>query len=350
MVAQRLHTENSAASTIQINMPSPSFSELFAQDKPLLVLAPMQDITGVDFLRIIHSYGGADLYFTEYFRVHRDSKPDKDILKSVDANPTGRPILAQMIGRDTSALVRTAMLLEKYPVAGIDFNLGCPAPIVCRKNAGGALLRDLPHVADIMHALRAALKTRLTLKTRIGYYSPEEWEKFLPFLKVLPLDAVTIHGRTVREGYSAPVHYDKIAEAVRELSCPVIANGEIRSADKAIEVWKSTGAAGIMVGRGAILNPWIFRQIRERLHGTAVFLPSFRDLYKYIERIYSETRIPGMGDKTHVSKIKKIAGFISCGLESRPSFHAQLMRAETPCDFFRACGDALSSDEPCFIP
>lgn len=98
----------------------------------------MQDVTDLPFMRLMARYGGPDLYVTEYFRVTTDSKLDATILKSITEHDTGRPVIAQMIGQEIPALVRTAQMLEKHPVAGIDLNLGCPAPIVCRKDAGGA--------------------------------------------------------------------------------------------------------------------------------------------------------------------------------------------------------------------
>src|SRR6185436_18043358 len=107
-------------------------------------LAPMQDVTTLVFWRLTARYGGADVYFTEYFRVHPDSRLEKDILESITDNPTGRPVAGQMIGNDIPSLVRTARELQRHPVAAIDLNLGCPAPIVYRKCAGGGLLRDLP--------------------------------------------------------------------------------------------------------------------------------------------------------------------------------------------------------------
>jgi tRNA-dihydrouridine synthase B len=93
-------------------------------------------------MRVIARYGGPDAYWTEYFRVHGDSRPEKWILESITQNPTGRPVVAQLIGNDIPALVRTVKELQKYPVAAIDLNLGCPAPIVYRKCAGGGLLRE----------------------------------------------------------------------------------------------------------------------------------------------------------------------------------------------------------------
>ena len=110
--------------------------KLLKQPGPVLALAPMQDVTDLPFMRLMAQFGGADLYFTEYFRVHVTSCLDKPILRSITENPTGRPIIAQMIGNDIPALVRSARALQQYPIAGVDLNLGCPAPVVYRKCAG----------------------------------------------------------------------------------------------------------------------------------------------------------------------------------------------------------------------
>ena len=108
--------------------------------EPILALAPMQDVTDLPFWKLMAKYGGADLYFTEYFRVHATSNLDKNILRSITENPTGKPAIAQMIGNDIPSLVRTARELQQYPIAAVDLNLGCPAPVVYRKCAGGGLL------------------------------------------------------------------------------------------------------------------------------------------------------------------------------------------------------------------
>jgi len=97
----------------------------------------MQDVTTIDFMRVVARYGGPDVYWTEFFRVHGDSRPEKWILDSITKNPTGRPVIAQMIGNDIPALVRNAKLLQQYPVAAIDLNLGCPRRL-CIANARAA--------------------------------------------------------------------------------------------------------------------------------------------------------------------------------------------------------------------
>src|SRR5258706_11160859 len=141
---------------------------------PILALAPMQDVTDLPFWKLMSAYGGADVYYTEYFRVHSTSHLEKYILASITENPTGRPVIAQMIGNDIPALVKTARELQEYPIVAVDLNLGCPAPVVYRKCAGGGLLREPKRVDGILGARRDAGNTKLTVKTGPGF-EPPEW-------------------------------------------------------------------------------------------------------------------------------------------------------------------------------
>src|SRR5207244_190293 len=128
--------------------------------------------------KLMTGYGGADLYFTEYFRVHATSNLDKNILRSITENPTGKPAIAQMIGNDIPSLVRTARELQQYPIAAVDLNLGCPAPIVYRKCAGGGLLREPARVDAILGALRDAVKIKFTVKTRLGFDAVDGFDEW----------------------------------------------------------------------------------------------------------------------------------------------------------------------------
>src|SRR5437660_8592579 len=147
---------------------------------PILALAPMQDVTDLPCWKLMTYYGGADVYFTEYFRVHGTSNLEHWILKSITDNPTGRPVIAQMIGNDIPSLVRTARELQQYPIVAVDLNLGCPAPVVYRKCAGGGLLREPRRVDAILGALRDAVTIKVTVNTRLGFASSDVFEQLLP--------------------------------------------------------------------------------------------------------------------------------------------------------------------------
>src|SRR5580693_5928696 len=140
--------------------------QLLLGARPLLALAPMQDVTDLPFWKLMTDYGGADVYYTEFFRVHAVSHLEKYILKSITENPTGRPVVAQMIGNDIPSLVRSARELQEYDIAAVDLNLGCPAPIVYRKCAGGGLLREPGRIDMILGALRDVIQIPFTVKTR----------------------------------------------------------------------------------------------------------------------------------------------------------------------------------------
>ncbi len=311
-----------------------------------LALAPMQDVTDLPFWKLMTAYGGADLYVTEYFRVHPHSRLDPVIVSSITKNPTGRPVVAQMMGNDIPALVRAARELQELPVAAVDLNLGCPVPIVYRKCAGGGLLRDPQRIDAILGALREAVRIPFTVKTRLGFEDSEGFDELLPIFAKHSLDLLTVHGRTVKEMYRSAVHYDFIARAVAAMPCPVLANGNVSSAPKAAEVLALTGARGLMIGRGAIRNPWIFRQIREHRRGAVVFRPCGRDVLGYIHALYEAVCTPDFAEVSQVQKMKKYLNFIGLGVEPTGAFLHAIRRAMTRAEFFRICAEHLDHGEP----
>lgn len=324
--------------------PSETFSALLRSDAPVLALAPMQDVTTLEFMRVIARYGGPEVYWTEYFRVHGDSRPEKWILDSITKNPTGRSVVAQLIGNDIPALVRNAKLLQTFPVAAIDLNLGCPAPVVYRKCAGGGLLRELPRIDAILGALRAAVAVPFTVKTRIGFESPAEFDALLALFAKHPIDLLTVHARTVTQMYRPGVRYDLIAQAVRQLKCPVLANGNIFSAAQAKTLLAETGVRGLMIGRGAIRNPWLFDQIRAELRGEKVKLPTGSDLLAYIHELWDNEITPGVKELAQVQRMKKFTNFIGEGIPGK--FLHDIRRVATTADFWRVCEASLNHDEP----
>lgn len=305
----------------------------------------MQDVTDLPFLRTITAFGGADLYVTEYFRVHIHSRLDPYILRSITENPTGRPIFAQMIGKDPAELVRTAQELKNHPVAGIDLNLGCPAPVVYRKNAGGGLLRQPEQLHELLARLREACDSLpFTVKTRVGFESAREFDDLLAIFRRHSLDLLTIHGRTVRERYQTPVHPERVAQAVQALDCPVMANGNVVNGATGLAYLQATGAAGLMIGRGAIRNPWIFSQLRDLFRGGKARTVKGSMVLEYIGRLYDETarEIPHFIESKHVQKMKKYLVYIVQGFPE--AFEYEIRRAKTKEDFFAICSDFLAHE------
>jgi tRNA-dihydrouridine synthase B len=324
--------------------PHETFLALLGGAAPVLALAPMQDVTTLDFMRVISRYGGPDVYWTEYFRVHGDSRPEKWILQSITENPTGRPVVAQMIGNDIPALVRNAKLLQQFPIAAIDLNLGCPAPIVYRKCAGGGLLREPQRIDAILGALRDAVTIPFTVKTRLGFESAAEFDTLLPVYAKHAIDLLTVHARTVAQMYRPGVRYDLIAAAAKMLPCPVFANGNVHNAQQAVALVAETGARGLMIGRGAIRNPWLFDQIRAQQRGEKITLPTARGLMNYIHELWDSEITPGVPEKAQVQRMKKFMNFVGEGVHE--DFLHQIRRVESSAAFFRVCEDFLSHDGP----
>jgi tRNA-dihydrouridine synthase len=319
---------------------------MLAGPEPMLALAPMQDVTDLLFWNLLVKFGGADVYFTEYFRVHATSRPERHILKSITQNPTGKPVIAQMIGNDIPSLVRTARELQQYPIAGVDLNLGCPAPVVYRKCAGGGLLRAPAQVDAILGALRDTVKLKFSVKSRIGFDSPEVFSRLLPIFAKHSLDLLTVHGRTVKEMYRSEVHYEFIARAVAEVPCPVLANGNVYSAAKAAEVLRDTGARGLMIGRGAIRNPWLFAQIRQYNRGEPVQMPRGNDVLAYVNALYDAVCSPAVRETAQVQKMKKYMNYLGMGVEPSGQFLHQIRRVTTRREFFSICEEFLAHNEP----
>lgn len=317
---------------------------LLRRPAPFLALAPMQEVTDGAFWTTVHEYGGADVYWTEYFRVHASSTPEKRIIEAITGNTTGRPVIAQMIGNDIPELVRTAKVLQQLPVAAIDLNLGCPAPIVYRKCAGGGLLREPERIDAILGALRDAVQIKFTVKTRLGFASIEEFDRLLSIFARHSLDALTVHARTVAQLYRLPVHYDRIRHAVQAMACPVIANGHVYSADQAADVLARTGARGLMIGRAVIRSPWLFNQIRQRLRGEPVTQPTGRDVARYIRQLWDTQARTVAAERAHCDRMKKFLNYLGEGIPG--AFLHRIRRAQTADEFHGICREFLDHDEP----
>jgi tRNA-dihydrouridine synthase len=304
----------------------------------------MQDVTDLAFMQVIAHYGAPDYFFTEFFRVHAQSRPEKHILRSIDENATGRPIFAQLIGEDLHHLARTAEELLRHNVAGIDLNLGCPAPKVYKKNVGGGLLREPAKVGEILRLLRAIVPGRFTVKMRIGFDGTENLDRLLDLVNEHQVDLLSVHGRTVKEMYRSEVHYDFIAHAVSRAQCPVLANGNVTSAGRAAAILAETRAAGVMIGRHAIRSPWIFRQCREQFSGQPVTRISLADVRDYVERLYRATQSPVIPERYHVNKMKKYLNFVGQSVDPDGAFLHDMRRAQTEAELFSLCDRHLLTE------
>ncbi len=321
-------------------MSTPPPAPVVAGTRPS-VLAPMQDVTTTGFLRVIGRKGAPDWFVTEYFRVHESSTLEKHIVDSILNHGTGRPVFAQLIGEDTPHMVRTIQALLALPVAGIDLNMGCPAPKVYRKNVGGGLLRDPAKIDELLGAMRQAIPGRFTVKMRIGFEDQRHFDAILALVAKHQVDLLTVHGRTVKGLYWSEVDYVAIAHAVRSVPCPVIANGDVATADKAQRLTAETGAHGMMMGRHAIRNPWIFRQWREAQQGLPRCTPTLGDVRAYIQELAAECCDQALATEKQAGRLKKFLNFVGLAVDADGRFLHEMRRTETLAQLLGVCDTHL---------
>ena len=311
----------------------------------------MQNVTTHPFIHLINRYGVPDFFFTEFMRVHKHSTLEKHILKSINENETGRPIFAQLIGENLDYLKRTVDLLLPLPIAGIDLNLGCPAPKVYKKNVGGGLLRDPDKIHTILTLLRKVTTKPLSVKMRIGFEDTKHFNTILDSIDDCKADILSIHARTVKEMYRGEPHYQFIGRAVERMNCPVLANGNLTSVRKGIKIMKETRCAGLMIGRSAIRNPWLFRQLREFWQSTAkakngfestpYFRPTLTDVRHYIDDLWTVTEKADSSDWLHVCRMKKFLNFIAQSVDPEGAFIKNMRRVQNGRELFKVCDQFL---------
>ena len=228
---------------------------------PAVILAPMAGVTDRPFRQLCRRLG-AGLAVSEMTTSDpRLWHTEKSRLR-IDHNGEDAPIAVQIAGYDAAMMAAAAAYNVEQGAQIIDINMGCPAKKVCRVDAGSALLKDEALVAAICKAVVAAVDVPVTLKIRTGYDRARR--NAVAIAKIAQdsgIAALTVHGRTREDHYEGQAEYETIAAVKQAVRIPVIANGDVLSPQKATEVLRATGADALMVGRGALGNPWIFKEI-----------------------------------------------------------------------------------------
>ncbi len=229
------------------------------------VLAPMAGVTDLPFRRLCRKLG-AGLVVGEMIAANADLRNTRKSMQRLDHTGEPEPVAIQIAGSEPEALAECARFTVEQGAHIVDINMGCPAKKVCNKAAGSALMKDEGLVKEILHAVVEAVNVPVTLKMRTGW---DVEHKNAPIIAALAQDAgiqsLAVHGRTRACAYRNTVEYDTIRTVKQSVSIPVFANGDITTPQKAVEVMEFTGADGVLIGRAAQGNPWIFRQINEFL-------------------------------------------------------------------------------------
>ncbi|MCH2268639.1 MAG: hypothetical protein DSY41_00590 [Candidatus Poseidoniales archaeon] len=229
-----------------------------------LFLAPMAGITDLAY-RLLARECGADVTVTEFTAASGLTRRDTHSWLKVESDPREQPFIPQIFGGITEEMVQTVELLQDRADV-IDINFGCPAPKVCRNDAGAALLRDPDRVVEMVRACLDVAKVPITVKVRLGTGGgPNTALEVAERLEAEGIERICVHGRTLRQRYSGTADWEQIRDIVEAVDIPVIANGDVVDAATASACLEATGAAGLMIGRGAIGRPTIFHDIKRDL-------------------------------------------------------------------------------------
>ena len=293
-----------------------------------LFLAPMEDVTDIGFRHLCKRYGAAMVY-TEFVSAEALVRSVNATLRKLAISDEERPVGIQIYGRDVDSMVEAARIVEQAKPDVIDINFGCPVKKVAGKGAGAGMLQNIPLLLEITREVVKAVKTPVTVKTRLGWNSEQLVICDLAeALQDCGIQALTIHGRTRAQMYTGDADWTLIGEVKNNprMHIPIIGNGDINSARKAKEAFDRFGVDGIMVGRASFGHPWIFREIKHYLE-TGEELPpmSVRDRVALAKWHLSLS----VGLKGPVTGVLEMRRHLSCYFKGLPDFKETRVRLVT---------------------
>ena len=305
----------------------------FTIDNPL-ALAPMVGVTDKFFRRLCRELG-AGYVVSEMLAADPALRDTQVARRRGDFTGEASPVAVQIAGADPVWMATAARYNVERGAQIIDINMGCPAKKVCNKLAGSALLSHPEQVRAIIEAVVAAVAVPVTLKIRTGP-SPDERNGVViaRLAEACGVAALAVHGRTRADRFRGAAEYDTIRAICAAVDIPVFANGDIESPAKAVEVLRRTGADGLMIGRAAQGNPWIFREVRHYLdHGTALPPPGPGEVRQVMERHLRQLH-RAYGDAIGVRVARKHIGWYLDGRPDSAATRRLLMQAQSPAEQF----------------
>ncbi|MCI5065086.1 tRNA-dihydrouridine synthase family protein [bacterium] len=313
---------------------------------PLLLLAPMEGLTNFHMRELLLEIGGMDIVATEFIRI----TSAKQTLAPILRHDHRTPLQIQLMASESEALSGVIVHLKKKGILRdddwIDLNVGCPSRKVNASGAGAALLKTPKKLSLMLTEMRRVHPDgKLSLKTRLGYNSSEDFPALLSVLQDTPIDLITLHARTRCDGYDPDaLEYDKLALAVEMLPYPVIGNGEIFTPHRAKEMLSTTGVAGVMCGRGAMMNPYLFQDIRDHLRPSPQQPePHHRRAELYAFALAYLTHLQAEEAKHHRSRVgpyKEFATWFSKNPLIGPSYFQGIKRAKDTAEIARLTAEA----------
>jgi tRNA-dihydrouridine synthase B len=296
---------------------------------PPLILSPMAGVTDYTFRRLIKRRGGVGLVVSEFISVEGLTRGNPKSKRQMRFDEEERPFAVQIFGGQPERMVMGAEMAEEVGADILDVNCGCPAPKVVKNGGGSGLLKDLPRLETILKEIKKAISIPLTLKLRTGF--SESTINVVDVAKMAEqcgVEHIQVHGRTRDQGYKGLANWDLIRQVKEAVSIPVSGNGDVTTIEYGLMRWRESGTNGILIGRGAMQNPWIFRQFADALAGREVYQPSLEEKKTVLLEFFGMCR-EEMPELVALGKMKQLAGQFTKGLVGGAQFRQTLYHSHS---------------------
>src|SRR5919107_329717 len=287
---------------------------------PPPVLSPMAGVTDVPFRALLKRRGGIGLTVSEFISVEGLTRNNPKSKRQMRFHEYERPFAVQIFGGQPGRMAMAAEMAEEVGADILDINCGCPAPKVVKHGGGSGLLRDYARLETILKEIKRAITIPLTIKIRAGYYDNNiNAVETAKLAEGCGVEHIALHGRTKEQGYKGRANWDLVRQIKETVKIPVSGSGDVTTVDEALARWRETNCDGILIGRGAMANPWIFRQIEDAIAGRAPYEPTLADkravLLEYFELLRAD-----MPEFAAVGRMKQLAGQFTRGLPGGSRF------------------------------
>ncbi len=296
---------------------------------PPLILSPMAGVTDYTFRRLIKRRGGVGLVVSEFISVEGLTRHNPKSKRQMRFDEEERPYAVQIFGGKVDRMAMGAEMAQEVGADILDVNCGCPAPKVVKNGGGSGLLREPALLESILKEIKKTITIPLTLKLRTGY--TEASINVVDIAKMAEqcgVEHIQVHGRTREQGYKGLANWDVIRQVKEAVSIPVSGNGDITTIEYGMKKWRETGVDGILIGRGAMQNPWIFRQFADVLAGGEPYQPDLQEKKDVLLEFFSMCR-EEMAEIIALGKMKQLAGQFTKGLVGGAQFRQTLYHSHS---------------------
>lgn len=289
----------------------------------------MAGVTDYTFRRLIKRRGGVGLVVSEFISVEGLTRHNPKSKRQMRFDEEERPFAVQIFGGQPERMAMGAEMAEEIGADILDVNCGCPAPKVVRNGGGSGLLRDLPRLETILKEIKRAISIPLTLKLRTGFSdSTINCVDAAKLAEQCGVEHIQVHGRTKEQGYKGLADWEIIRTVKEAVSIPVSGNGDITSVESGLKKWSDAGTDGILIGRGAMQNPWIFRQFHDAIEGRKPYQPDLSEKKAVLLEFFSMCR-EEMPEIVALGKMKQLAGQFTKGLVGGAQFRQTLYHSHS---------------------